>query len=32
MVALLAQRQAQVEAAATFKADDAAVRAPDRRA
>lgn len=32
IVALLAQRQAQVEAAATFKADDAAVRAPDRRA
>jgi isochorismate pyruvate lyase len=32
IVALLAQRQEQVEAAATFKADDAAVRAPDRRA
>lgn len=32
IVALLAQRQAQVEAAATFKADDAGVRAPARRA
>jgi isochorismate pyruvate lyase len=32
IVALLAQRQEQVKAAAAFKADDAAVRAPDRRA
>jgi len=32
IVALLAQRQEQVRAAAAFKADDAAVRAPDRRA
>jgi isochorismate pyruvate lyase len=32
IVALLAQRQAQVVEAATFKTDDAAVRAPDRRA
>jgi isochorismate pyruvate lyase len=32
IVALLAQRQQQVKAAAAFKADDAAVRAPDRRA
>jgi isochorismate pyruvate lyase len=32
IVALLAQRQEQVRAAAAFKADDVAVRAPDRRA
>jgi isochorismate pyruvate lyase len=32
IVALLAQRQEQVIAAAGSKADDAAVRAPDRRA
>ncbi len=32
IVALLAQRQEQVRAAAAFKADDAAVRAPGRRA
>lgn len=32
IVALLAARQAQVKRVVAFKADDAAVRAPDRRA
>ncbi|GAA4872295.1 chorismate mutase [Actinomycetospora straminea] len=32
IVVLLAQRQEQVRAAAAFKSDDAAVRAPARRA
>ena len=32
IVALLCAAPGEVEAAATFKADDAAVRAPDRRA
>lgn len=32
IVALLAQRQEQVRRAAAYKSDEAAVRAPDRRA
>jgi isochorismate pyruvate lyase len=32
IVALLAQRQEQVRAAAAYKSDDAEVRAPERRA
>ncbi len=32
LVGLLAQRQQQVQRAARFKVDEAAVRAPDRRA
>ena len=32
IIVLLAQRQSQVRAAASYKADDNAVQAPDRRA